>query len=84
MKILIILVPCYSHYEEENDCSRVFNSIDIIAEGNDALKQITSIEHMEGSNLLVAGTFSGHVELWDFQSGNLLSRFNDISQEYSI
>jgi len=53
--------------------------IDFIAENDSSMQTITSIEHVSDSNMLAVGTSSGHVELWDYLSSSLLTRFAPVN-----
>ena len=62
-----------------NDCSGISMYIDFIAESDSSMQTITSIEHVADSNMLAVGTSSGHVELWDYLSSSLLTRFAPVN-----
>ncbi|KAL4449825.1 hypothetical protein ABPG74_008198 [Tetrahymena malaccensis] len=69
---------------DENECPRVSKFLDLIEENQTSLIQIAALEHIENSNILIVGTQSGDIELWDFQTRDILSRFSVSNQGAQI
>lgn len=62
-----------------NDCSGISTYIDFIPENDYSMQEITTIEHVSDSNVIAVGTQSGHVEIWDYLSNSLLTRFEPVN-----
>ncbi|KAL4501593.1 hypothetical protein ABPG72_018644 [Tetrahymena utriculariae] len=65
---------------DETECPRVSKFLDLIEENQTSLIQIAALDHIENSNILIVGTQSGDIELWDFQTRDILSRFSVSNQ----
>ncbi|EAS06214.2 transmembrane protein, putative (macronuclear) [Tetrahymena thermophila SB210] len=69
---------------DETECPRVSKFLDLIEENQTSLIQVSALDHIENSNILIVGTQSGDIELWDFQTRDILSRFSVNNQGASI
>ncbi|KAL4449826.1 hypothetical protein ABPG74_008199 [Tetrahymena malaccensis] len=78
MTIQIYAILCFIYYviAKQENCPRVQTYFDF-QDLNDQLghKEVTAITHIQGSTLVAVGTRVGAIEIWDYDSREIITKF---------